>query len=107
MAIVDRMVRKFEEILPEIPDTEKAQDLLNTLVYAKYFTHSISHYAIGMFRYYNGETERAEKHLNEWKRNWETYQNEVPHLSGVPTLIKDGGMEETCTSALADIERQR
>ena len=60
--IVDRMVKDFSAIMPQIPDSEKAKNLHHTLLYAKYFVHSAAHYSIGMFRFYNGEADAAEAH---------------------------------------------
>ena len=107
MDIVDRMVAQFAEIQPLIPDADKARNLYNTLLYAKYFTYAASHYVIGIFRFYNGDYAEAEKHLRAWKENWDYYQNEIPKLPGAPTLIKDGGMVQTCTEAMKEIEKRK
>ena len=58
-----------------------------------------------MFRYYNGEYEKAVVDLREWKKCWDFYNNEIPKLPGTATLILDGGMVETCNEAMKNMNK--
>ncbi len=104
-AIMNSMLLKFETIKGDIPDPNKAEEVYNTLLYGQYLVATIRYYVSGMFRYYNGEYQRAASDLREWKVCWDCYNNEIQALPGVPTLILDGGMVETCNNAMAAMQQ--
>lgn len=102
--LMNTMVEKFDAIREQIPDKRKAEEVYNTLLYGKYLIGTIRYYVSGMFRYYNGEYEKAVVDLREWKKCWDFYNNEIPKLPGTATLILDGGMVETCNEAMKDMD---
>lgn len=101
--IVDEMLSKYEAIKDRIPDQDKAEEVHHTLLYAKYLIYSLVHYVNGMFRYYNGEFEKAINNLKEWKKNWTVYTEKIPGLKGSASLMLDGGMVRTVEEAMTDM----
>ena len=98
--IMNSMLAKYDEVMAQIPDQQKAEEVRNTLVYGKYMVSFLRYYVSGMFRYYNGEFEAAANDLREWKKTWTYYNEEISKLPGTATLILDGGMVETCDEAM-------
>jgi len=107
LKLAEQMVTKFEGIKSTLPDKTQAEEVFNALLSTKYLIATICYYINGMFRYYNGENEQAEKYLLKWRETWYIYNNEISLLPGAPTPMIDGGMVETCKATLHAIEQKK
>ena len=106
LKIAEQMLVKFKEIERDLPDKKQADEVYNTLLSTRYLIATICYYINGIFRYYNGEYDKALKYLLLWKDTWYDYNNKISLLPGAPSPMLDGGMVETCSAAIKDIKQR-
>lgn len=105
--LASKMLSDYDKIIKTLPDQKQAEEVRNTLLSGQSLTAVIYHCINGLFRYHNGEKEKAKMHMVKWQENWKEYNEKIAHLPGAPSPMLNGGMVETCEEVMNELATNR